>query len=152
MPRRASCRFAHKAMTKKRIRGRPSNEYYDKLSKAKGKDMARLAQACIEAIIRGEKDIMVSFSYVFEFPEGFPKGIREERTEQTNVHRIKTFKLLNWLYDNGYTPISVKMVRYSKQGFTKQYNELTKIFDDIIDEDQDIVDNALHQLNDEEEE
>lgn len=125
--------------------GRPRKDYLDSLKRPTKGDYGKLVRACLEALINGETDVLIGFSYVLKFPADFPRGILEKRMDTVNVHRIKARKLLDWLRDKGYTSITASDLREQKIAFTKlerSFNEIDKIW---VDECQELFDNVEHQ-------
>lgn len=109
--------------------GKPSKAYLATLRSPSKADYDVLVKSCMEALISGEKDVIVQFSYVTKFPEGFPKGILQEKVGAVNIHRIKADKLLMWLHEQGHTEVTVTKLKQQKEMFTK--------FENSIDENQD---------------
>jgi hypothetical protein len=120
--------------------GKPSNAYLATLRKSKKSDYDLLVKACIEALVSGENDVIICFSYTMKFPAGFPKGVLESKVDDKNIHRIKARKLLTWLHENGHTEATVEMVKLQRAAFTKFENKL----DELLDADQTIADNDFH--------
>lgn len=123
--------------------GKPSNAYLSTLERPKKHDWNLLVRSCVEAIVQGEEDVIIAFSYVLKFPKGFPRGILEEKVDDKNIHRIKARKLLTWLNEKGHTDITVEDLRVQCGLITK----LSKKFEISVDEDQHLVDNVKHQLD-----
>lgn len=123
--------------------GRPKREYLDSLqNKPKKADWDRLLTACLEALIAGENDIIVAFSYVTKLPKDFPRGILEHKVEDKNVHRIKARKLLRWLYKHGYTTITIEDVKSQQMHFGKAELKMERMFEIDVDIPQDEADNS----------
>jgi len=103
----------------------------------------------MEAIISGEVDIIVAFSYVTKFPKDFPRGILERKEGANNIHRIKARKLLTWLHEQGHTFVTVDALRRQRAEFSKVERKFADFEDDfiilnetILDENQEVVDNS----------
>lgn len=125
--------------------GKPKKEYLATLrNKPTKADYDRLVKACMEAIISGEKDVIVSFAYVAKFPKDFPRGILEQKIDDKNIFRIKARKLLTWLHNNGHTLITVDALKRQRAAFSMFENKIggmdtTELFIDIP---QDVVHNV----------
>jgi hypothetical protein len=105
--------------------GRPAKAYLATLKETPSKsDYDALVRACVEAIVTGESDIIIKFSYIAKFPEGFPKGILVERAGPIDSHRVKARKLLTWLHEQKHTDITVAGLKQQREMFTKFENFL----------------------------
>jgi hypothetical protein len=51
----------------------------------------------------GPEYVLIDFPYFVKFREGFPKGHLVEKTVRSNTYKINAVRLLNWLYNNGYS-------------------------------------------------
>lgn len=109
--------------------GKPSKQYLQTLKNPSQEDYGRLVNVCLEAIVSGEKDVIIAFAYVLKFPEDFPKGIIIEKVDDRNVHRIKAKKLLVWLKDNGHTDITSDMLRGQIISFGIEAARLEELFE-----------------------
>ena len=117
--------------------GKPSKEYTATLRKPTESDYARLLKACLTALIQGEKDVIIAFAYTLKFPEDFPRGIRIEKVDAKNVHRVKALKLLAWLNKHGHTDITMEKLTGQIVSFGKLAAKLDReLF--WIDEDEDL--------------
>lgn len=126
-------RFKHRliaSMTEFQRHGKPSAAYLATLRKPTNKDYDLLTQACLEAIISGENDVIVLFSYLMKFPADFPKGILEQKQGPDDVRRIKARKLLTWLHEHDHTDITVEALKQQRVAFTKIENFLEIKLDD----------------------
>jgi hypothetical protein len=125
-------------------RGRPTKKYVNSLRKPTASDYNRLVQTCVEAIIEGENDILVSFSYLTTFPTGFPKGITAGTCGAVVTRKIKARKLLTWLNTSGYTEISVEGLKKQREALSKFEFSLTENVELWLDEHQIFSDNDFH--------
>lgn len=101
-----------------------------------------MVHGCLEALIRGEKDVLVLFPYVLKFPEDFPRGILEVKYDDgSNVHRIKAKKLLQWLHEKGHTDITMDSLKGHQIAFGLKTTEFEKSFDfmDELDDNNEIA-------------
>lgn len=114
--------------------GKPSKQYLQTLRSPDQEDYGRLVNVCLEAIVSGEKDVIIAFAYVLKFPDDFPKGILMEKIDDRNLHRIKAKKLLVWLHDNGHTEITSDMLRGQMVSFGIESARLDKLFGDDDEE------------------
>lgn len=132
--------------------GKPKKEYLATLKRRPTKaDYDKLVTACMEAIINGEIDVLVSFAYVAKFPKGFPKGILVQKVDDKNIHRIKARKLLTWLNENGHTLVTVEALKRQRWAFTRLENsfaelQLTKDVEDIFDDNVDFSQAFSHNV------
>jgi hypothetical protein len=118
--------------------GKPKGSYLATLRKPKKTDYDLLVKACMEAIISGENDVTIAFSYITKFPAGFPRGLLETKVDDKNIHRIKARKLLTWLHKEGHTLITVESLKQQRVAFTKFEN----IIDEMLDANQTLNDNT----------
>jgi hypothetical protein len=121
--------------------GKPPTKYLETLRKPLKKDYEKLVHACVEAIVQGEKDVLIAFSYILKFPEGFPRGILEYKDGTSNIHRIKARKLLVWLNEQGHTEITLQGLRYQAM-MLGQLTSFLNNFEDVVDIDQEMSDNV----------
>jgi hypothetical protein len=106
-----------------------------------------LVVAAMSAIIKGEDDVIIAFSYLTKFAQDFPKGISVRREGELAVRRIKARKLLTWLNEHGYTDVSVEQLKKQREAFSKFESSFSEI---KLDDDQQIPDNAQHQQSNKE--
>jgi hypothetical protein len=116
----------HKEVTFNR-HGNTSKAYRSSLRNVTKEDFKQLEVACVEALLNGGPDIIVSFPYTFKFPKGFPKGVRVKEEGPINYQRIKAAKLLKWLFDKGHTIITLEMIRVQGGLFTKLEKEIEEL-------------------------
>lgn len=115
--------------------------YVESLRKPLLPDYNKLAIACVEAIIDGGNDVIVAFSYLMKFPEGFPKGILLREDGLVDIRKIKARKLLTWLNEKGYTEISVEGLKKQREALSKFESSLTENVELWLDEPQIFSDN-----------
>lgn len=123
--------------------GKPSNQYLETLRKPRKDDYKRLVQVALEAIVQGEKDVLIAFAYVLKFPDDFPRGILIEKLDDKNIHRIKARKLLKWLNENGHTDITAEMLAGQQRMMGRLLASFDENIDLGIDEDQQIGHNDV---------
>jgi hypothetical protein len=104
-----------------------------------------LVVAAMSAIISGEPDVIIAFSYLTAFAPDFPKGIVVDRNSALDIRKIKARKLLTWLNERGYTDVSVGQLKKQREAFSKVETSLTDSFENSVDENQKNSDNASHQ-------
>lgn len=110
---------------KPRFRHRASKEFKKTLKpKAKKQDWKKLVDACVAAIINHQELIVVSFSYVFKYPEGFPKGLVIQREGLVNLRRIKVFRLIEWLYENKHSKYNYRDIVLFRREFARKQTDL----------------------------
>lgn len=126
-------------------RGRPRLDYLDTLRMPTKRDYSMLLYAALEAIISGENDVRIAFSYLTKFPASFPKGILERSEGTVHVRRVKARKLLDWLHEQGRTDITFESLRLQRIQFSRNEASFAG-FDKIwLDESQEIDDDVKHQ-------
>lgn len=96
----------------------------------------------MSAIIKGDDDVIIAFSYLTKFAQDFPKGIAVRREGELAVRKIKARKLLTWLNEHGYTDVSVEQLKKQREAFSKVEASFSKLG---LDDNQLIDDNAQHQ-------
>lgn len=104
----------------------------DTLKKASEPDWSRLEQAAVAALVQGEKDVLIAFSYVFKYPTDFPKGVLHHQEGPCDVRRVKAVKLLHWLNTHGYSTITPLDVRNQVRDFGKVTGSVDRM-SDIVD-------------------
>lgn len=123
---------------KPRIRHKATNSYKALLKQHADKlDWKRMVDACMKAIVLKEKDVLISFSYLFKFPEDFPKGILMSEGKYEDVYRIKAVKLLNWMHEKGYSQYHYKDVVIHRRNLLRKETDLMLLFKDFLDNEQD---------------
>lgn len=124
----------------KRKSGRPPDDYIASLQKrAKKADYDRLALAACEAMLNGENSVFVAFHHTVRFPDDFPKGVLVDRTEKTDIRKMRAKKVYDWLYEHGH----VKLPRTDIIIIHRQFSTFFKHFDDMdVDISQEGEDNV----------
>jgi hypothetical protein len=130
--------------------GKPPKHHTESLKKPLKADYHRLVQACVEAIIAGENDVLIAFSYTLKFPKGFPKGILMEETRYSDIRRVKAKRLLHWLHDNGHTNITPLIIRKQAMAMGRLSSFLNACDDLDVDIDQELGDNVVSLEDDDE--
>jgi hypothetical protein len=112
-------------------RTKATREQLDKTSRSRGKKEEmynKMANAAIQALVNREMDILLTFPFFVKIQKGFPKGILIEKTLTTNTYKVKTKKLLDWLYEKGYSNYNSDSVMEATRQFnfniTRMINEL----------------------------
>lgn len=106
---------------------------------AKDAMYAKMVDACIEAIILRETDILITFPYFIRFTDKtFPRGMLVSKTATTNVYKIKVKKLMNWLHKKSYTPFDTDAIMQATSNLNRSINKLVRALDeDILEENLD---------------
>jgi hypothetical protein len=73
--------------------------------------------------------VMVEFPSDAVFSRGFPKGYVVERTLTTNVRKINAVRLLDWLYENGYSTYTAKQLVQQTKNYERLEASITRMFD-----------------------
>jgi hypothetical protein len=106
--------------------GRPSKELLARVNRPWTKhDYHKLVVACVQALIKKEKDVRIAFHYLRKLPKDFPVGVRE-KLEDLNIQRIKAVKLLDWLHKHGHTSITTEDLRVQQIQLSHIENNLEK--------------------------
>lgn len=82
-----------------------------------------LEYACVKALIEKRKHILLKVSHLTKFGDGFPKGVLECREGDYDVRRIIVSKLLNWLYERGYSTLTPTTLGQAMEKLTKAMKE-----------------------------
>lgn len=91
-----------------------------------------MAQAVIAAVLADQNDILVSFSYIFQYPESFPKGVLHAQEGYDDIRRIKAEKLLLWLYEQGYTEHSPTSLKAARKRCGRQLTDMENKLDSFL--------------------
>lgn len=75
--------------------------------------------------------VLFEFPYFCKFADDFPKGIVVERTQETDVRKINANKLLNWLYEKGYSPYNCSMLVKQTTQFELLEASVDKMFNNF---------------------
>ena len=101
-------------------RHRAKKEEKQKLQGASGATYAQLLEVAIEAVVKRENDVYLQFHYTVKFQKGFPKGILVDKTLTTNTYKVKSRRLLDFLFDIGESDFNSKML-YSNANKVENY-------------------------------
>ena len=101
-------------------RARASNKQKRYKREAREKDFAIMTQAASEVVMqnRGRDQyrtgnpeyVLFEFPHWVVFDSTFPKGHIVEKTVETNTYKINAVKLLDWLYNKGYSAYNSKQL------------------------------------------
>ena len=83
--------------------GRPPSHLVDRTYKADEETYQKLVEAATAAIIKREKNVYALFPYFVKFADSFPKGVRKRYDATRDIYKIKTDKLMDWLYNEGHS-------------------------------------------------
>ena len=83
--------------------GRPPSHLVDRTYKANEETYQKLVEAATAAIIKREKNVYALFPYFVKFADSFPKGVRKRYDATRDIYKIKTDKLMDWLYNEGHS-------------------------------------------------
>lgn len=110
--------------------------------------MSRLVDAAVAALIQGEKDVLIAFSYLVRLPKDFPRRYRVETDEAgySDTWKVNAATLLHWLNKHGYTTMSPLGIRDQLRDFGRDMAKFTK----VLDTDLDLVDNDVFDTDTEE--
>lgn len=108
---------------------------------AKPKDYARMVVACSGVVMESRNGVIsnqghsgcneyviIEFPYFVKFQKGFPKGQRIEKTATSNVHRINAVRLLDWLYENGYSTYNATMLVQQTKNYERLEASIDRMF------------------------
>ncbi len=85
------------------VRRKPRSSVTDNCNPASDETYLLLAQIATEAVINRQVDVVLKLPYFCRFSEGFPKGVCTRFDDNYDLYRMKAERLINWLYDKGYT-------------------------------------------------
>jgi hypothetical protein len=115
-------------------RGPPRKAYLESLRKPSNADFSRLVDAAIAALIEGEKDVHISFSYLVRLPKDFPKRWKVEAgTGYSDIYKVRATTLLAWLNKHGYTTTTALQVRDQLRDFGRDTARLMRPLDMALD-------------------
>jgi hypothetical protein len=116
--------------TTKSQRKKPLSYYKDRLIRGcTQQEMQVVVDGCYAAIINRQMDVYIAFSRLFRWPEGFPKGVCVSKVgENTNIHKIKTKKLIAWLHENKWTNYTYSDIMAATRISEYTINELDRMF------------------------
>ena len=121
-------------------RGQPRKDYVASLRKASKADYSALVDAAIAALIGGEKDVLIAFSYLVRLPKDFPKRwkVETDASGYADVWKVNAATLLHWLKEHGYTTMTPLQIRDQLRDFGRDTANLMKPVDmslDLVDND-----------------
>jgi hypothetical protein len=91
-------------------RNKPSNEERNKKQDATKETYDILTKMAINAVINKQNYVIIIFSYFVKFHEDWPKGFLMRRRGLDDVYKVNVHRLLNFLYNQGYSKQSYKDV------------------------------------------
>lgn len=110
------------------LRHKTSKKDKATLQGASGATYAALLEVATEAVVKCENDVFLSFHYSVKFQKGFPKGILVQKTETSNVYKVKARRLLDFLFDIGESKFNSRMLVGNKRAIEKHLNNLENGF------------------------
>lgn len=113
--------------------GQPKKKYVRKLKVGTSYETWQpLVDVAVFSVLSKHNDVLIAFSYLFQFPLDFPKGVLHEQIGYDDVRRIKAEKLLQWLYEQGYTEHSPRSVINARMKFTRKFTDMENMFDSFL--------------------
>jgi hypothetical protein len=91
--------------------GRPTDAQWAALRPLGTDDIQKLLLAAIEAVLKGEKDIILGTHYLTKFADDFPIGVFLKKEGELDYRRVKANRLMRWLNSNGHTPLTMEHLR-----------------------------------------
>lgn len=115
-------------------RTKPTNALRDATNVADTYTYEFLAQEAIKAVIERQWNLYLQLPYFVKFEKGFPRGILHKKTATTDIFKVKTRKLLDWLYKEGYTTLNTAAVMAATRAFAYQEGNIERMFTGSFDE------------------
>lgn len=118
-------------------RAKATNKQRKRTKPATVKDYAKMVVAASSVVVQNRgyefrtgnpEYVLFEFPFWVTFTRKFPKGHIVSRTQATNTYKINAVKLLDWLYDNGYSPHNVRMLLASTRSFEEIDKKLDRLF------------------------
>lgn len=93
-------------------RGRPSRALNNIPRGLVAEMFEPLVQAAVRGLLEGGQDnnVIMRFHHLTTLPKGFPKGVLRKDGD-INEYRVRAYRLLHWLHDNGHTHITPLKLR-----------------------------------------
>lgn len=88
-----------------------------KLQGATGASYKALLEVAIEAVVKTEENVFLSFYPDVKFEKGFPRGILVDKTDTKNTYKVKAIKLLDFLFLKGASKFNARMLICNKMKF-----------------------------------
>lgn len=108
--------------------GRQPKAVLDKLKTADKGDYEKLLKKVMQALLKGDKHVIIRSSHLTRFPRGFPKGIKYKSVGDLDYRRAPANKLLDWLRAQGHTDVTMEDVRVAGIRFTMFEKEILNGF------------------------
>jgi hypothetical protein len=106
-------------------RHKPKSSVRDKTDPADKATYAKMAEACVEAVIAQEKYVYFVFPYFVKFEsKGLPRSKIVEQTQTTDTHKFNARFLLDWLYENGHSARNAFMVVDAGRSLTQRLGKM----------------------------
>lgn len=105
------------------------------LQGATGATYQELQQVATEAVLKHQQDVFLAFHYTVKFQSGFPKGVLIEKTETSNIYKVKSRKLLDFLFDIGQSEYNAKMLSANREIYERLATDIEKEYNLNIGED-----------------
>lgn len=108
---------------------RPTHAYRASLKLPTEADYQRMLQACIEALLNKQLDVMMVTSHLMKFPRDFPKGVLDHKAHPNVIRRVKASKLLAWMHKKGHTTVTAEMLRVEGRKLTLLVKDIDALLD-----------------------
>ena len=111
-------------------RGQPKHEYVNSLETLASPDVfLNMIESAFRALVLKKRYFLIRVSYIFVFPESFPKGFLVKKDGLTDIRKINVKKYLKWMNDNElFTPTKAELATQMRN----LSNEITKI-ENLVD-------------------
>lgn len=108
----------------KRPDGRPTKAVMAKYGKLPDDYHIHLFKAAVEASVNGEKFVYIRLHRLMKLPKSFPNHQRFYESVDYNIHRVRVYFLMKWLYDEGLSPTSTIEFGEFKKQMTNMIKEI----------------------------
>ena len=111
-------------------RGQPKHDYVNSLETLTSPEVfLNMIEPAFRALVLKKRYFLIRVSYIFVFPESFPKGFLVKKDGLTDIRKINVKKYLKWMNDNElFTPTKAELATQMRN----LSNEITKI-ENLVD-------------------
>jgi len=113
--------------SKPRFRYKASKEMRDKTKKATKKDYKKLVTLATAAVINKEPLVLIAFPYFVKLSKDWPRGTVVERTATTDIYKVNSRWLLDWLYEKGHSAHNSSMIVMSAYKIERSFNSVERM-------------------------
>lgn len=91
-------------------RKKPSASLTDNCDPADESTYLVLVKHATEAVIKRQWDLHIRLPYFVKIADGFPRGVKTRVNDMYDVYKVKSRKVLDWLYENNYSSHNTAMI------------------------------------------